>query len=179
MKTLRHSLRAVVVAAGKRRGRKRRTPTTDIVALTGLTYWELWALANALQLAEARFNSLTFADTRTWTYEDVLEDYKRKENCDISLPWKLVKKLKQLVERLQQPPWTQNEIKRYRWHSVRRLVDCGHKQEDAWKIASTACAGTPAEAGASMMKDAFLEFENSLPEGERCPRRRRRPSSKS
>jgi hypothetical protein len=148
-------------------GRKPRGSTPeDVFALTGLTRDELSALAE--ELKEVHFDPFPmFLEGHGMTLE-ALKKYLIENHFHFYVPAHLFEKLKQLIETLQRP-WTRAEIKRERWHTVRRCLDLGARYE-AYKVASLVLKGTPAEASPHMMKKDYDDLQRTLPQEERRPR---------
>lgn len=160
-----------------KRGRKPRIPAIDACLFTGLTDTELAALKHELEDLYADAFPL-FLKGVAMTREQLVEHLKRRERL-FHVPAKTFEKLKQLVDNLLQPPWTQDQIKRYRWDLVRGLLDSSEwdiSYEEACAMASLACQDTPAAAGPRMMGHDYRAVEKALPVGKRHARTyRKRP----
>jgi hypothetical protein len=159
-----------VVAAG----RKPQGPTPDdIFALTGLTRDDLSALAEGLDEQNLECDYFpTFLDGLKMTHEELIE-YLKGHHAHYLLPSELVRKLRELIAKLQRP-LTREEIRRQRWFQVRKSLDSRRATyNEAYEVAHLVLEGTPAAASPHMMRQDYEGYEESLPEAERRPQGKR------
>jgi hypothetical protein len=88
------------------------------------------------------------------------------------MPSDLWVKLRQFIEwQTLQYPWTRRQIQLTRWSFVREGRDrLGKSWDEAYEYARDQCQGTPAQAGADMMKKSYDEVQRELPPEQRRPR---------